>query len=218
MTVWLNLREAQVLLDKEGSISEILALECRSAWANLSKVKAEITSILPDTQVIEKASDVFAKMHAYVEVEAEGKAAIARERENLAHLKITRRRFGSVLVSLVTALCVVWVALLAFGNVRGRRMEIGILRTVGFRSRQILYIFLSRSIIMGLGGILGFLGGISLAGNWSEPVDQSNYEWLFNLSLLGIAVFVAVAITVAASWVPAMLAARQDPAVTLREE
>ena len=98
-------------------------------------------------------------------------------------------------------------------------MEIGILRTVGFRSRQILYIFLSRSIIMGLvGGILGFLGGISLAGNWSEPVGQSNYEWLFSLSLLGIAVFVAVAITVAASWVPAILAARQDPAVTLREE
>jgi len=113
------------------------------------------------------------------------------------------------------------------GNVRGRRTEIGILRTLGFRSRQILYIFLSRAIIIGLvGGILGFLAGGFLGSNWAGPVGegprlagtQSRYEWMFNFNLLGLAVFVAVAITVAASWIPAILAARQDPAVALRQE
>jgi len=227
MTVWVNLREAQELLDKRGLINEILAFECRSAWADLPKVRAEITRILPDTQVVEKASNVLAKIHAYVKVEDEGKAAIERERENMAQLRVTRTHFARILVSLVMVICVVWVALLAVGNVRGRRTEIGILRTLGFRSRQILYIFLSRAIIIGLvGGILGFLAGGFLGSNWAEPVGegprlagtQSRYEWMFNFNLLGLAIFVAVAITVAASWIPAILAARQDPAVALREE
>jgi len=227
MTVWVNLREAQELLDKRGLINEILAFECRSAWADLPKVRAEITRILPDTQVVEKASNVLAKIHAYVKVEDEGKAAIERERENMAQLRVTRTHFARILVSLVMVICVVWVALLAVGNVRGRRTEIGILRTLGFRSRQILYIFLSRAIIIGLvGGILGFLVGGFLGTNWAESVGegprlagtQSRYEWMFNFNLLGLAIFVAVAITVAASWIPATLAARQDPAVALREE
>jgi len=219
MTVWVNLREAQELLDKRGLINEILAFECRSAWADLPKVRAEITRILPDTQVVEKASNVLAKIHAYVKVEDEGKAAIERERENMAQLRVTRTHFARILVSLVMVICVVWVALLAVGNVRGRRTEIGILRTLGFRSRQILYIFLSRAIIIGLvGGILGFLVGGFLGTNWAGTVGENRYEWMFNFNLLGLAIFVAVAITVAASWIPATLAARQDPAVALREE
>ncbi len=219
MTVWLNLQEAQELLDKRDLINEILAFECRSAWADLPKVRAEIARILPDTQVIEKASNVLAKIHAYVKVEDEGKAAIERERENMAQLRVTRTRFARILVSLVMVICVVWVALLAMGNVRGRRIEIGILRTLGFRSRQILYIFLSRAIFIGLvGGILGFLAGGFLGSSWSEPIGESRYEWMFNFHLLGLALFVAVAITVAASWIPAILAARQDSAVVLREE
>jgi len=227
MTIWVNLREAQELLNKKGLINEILAFECRSAWADLPKVRAEIARILPDTHVVEKASDVLAKIHAYVKVEDEGKAAIERERKNMAQLRVTRTHFARILVSLVMVICVVWVALLAVGNVRGRRTEIGILRTLGFRSRQILYIFLSRAIIIGLvGGILGFLAGGFLGSNWAEPVaegprlagTQSRYEWMFNFNLLGLAIFVAVAITVAASWIPAILAARQDPAVALQEE
>jgi ABC-type antimicrobial peptide transport system permease subunit len=41
---------------------------------------------------------------------------------------------------------------------------------------------------------------------------------MFNLNMLGLAVFVALSITVIASCVPAVLAARLDPAETLREE
>jgi len=218
MTVFINLQEAQELLNKKGFINEILAFECRSAWADLPKVRAEITRILPGTQVIEKTSNVLAKVHAYTKVEEEGKAAIEREREHMAQLRVTRTRFVRILVSLVMVICLVWIALLAVGNVRGRRTEIGILRTLGFRSRQILYIFLSRAIVIGLfGGILGFLAGGFLGSNWSEPVGESRYEWMLNFELLGLAVCVAMVIAVAASWIPAMLAARQDPAVALRQ-
>lgn len=219
MTVSLNLRDAQELLGKRGFINEILALECRSSWANLPRIRAEIAGILPDTQVIEKASNVLAKMHAYLKVEDEGKAAIERERENMARLKTTWMRFASVLGSLMIVICVVWITFLAAGNVRGRRAEIGILRTLGFRSREILYVFLSRATAMGLfGGLLGFLAGGFLANNWLRSVGESSHRWMFNFKLLGFSVFVAVAITMAASWVPAIRAARLDPAVALREE
>ena len=219
MTVSVNLRDAQELLGKKGFINEILALECRSSWANLPRIRAEIAGILPDTQVIEKASNVLAKMHAYLKVEDEGKAAIERERENMARLKTTWMRFASVLGSLMIVICVVWITFLAAGNVRGRRTEIGILRTLGFRSREILYVFLSRATAMGLfGGLLGFLAGGFLANNWLRLVGESSHRWMFNFKLLGPSVFVAVAITMVASWVPAIRAARLDPAVALREE
>jgi putative ABC transport system permease protein len=219
MTVWMNLRQAQELLDKKGLINEILACECRTAWANLLKVRAEITRILPDTQVVEKSSDVLAKIHAYVKVEDEGKAAIERERENMARLRKTWMRFATILGPLVMVISVVWIALLAAGNVRRRRMEIGILRALGFRSRQILYIFLSRAVAMGLlGGLLGFLFGSLLAGGCLEPIGEDSYQWMFTFQIFGLALFVAVVVTVAASWTPAMRAARLDPAVTLREQ
>jgi len=219
MTVSVNLRDAQELLGKKGSINEILALECRSSWSNLPKIRAEIAMILPDTQVIEKASSVLAKMHAYLKVEDEGQAAIERERENMARLKSTWVRFAWVLGSLVILICVVWITFLAAGNVRGRQPEIGILRTLGFRSREILCIFLARATAMGLvGGLAGFWIGGFLANIWLKPVGQSSRQWMFNFGLLGLSVFVAVVITIAASWIPATRAARLDPAVALREQ
>jgi ABC-type lipoprotein release transport system permease subunit len=217
--MWVNLREAQELLDKRGWINEILATECRSAWANLPKIRAEIAKILPDTQVIEKSSRVLAKVHAYIKVEDEGKAAVEREQEKMARVRTTWMRFASVLGPLVMVISVVWIALLAAGNVRRRQMEIGILRTLGFRSRQILYIFLTRAVLMGLcGGFLGFLVGSILANNCLEPMSKGTDRWMFTFSLFGLAVFMAVVVAVAASWIPAMRAACLDPAVTLQEE
>ena len=219
MTVWVNLQEAQELLDKEGWISEILALECRSAWADLPKIRAEITRILPDTQVVEKSSDVLAKIHAYIKVEEEGKAALEREQENISRMRATWRRFASILGPLVMMISVVWVSLLTAGNVRRRQIEIGILRTLGYRSWQILYIFLSRAMLMGLfGGLLGFLAGSFFANNYQESMIQTQTGWIFSLGLFALAVLGATVIAVAASWIPAMHAARLDPAVILREE
>jgi putative ABC transport system permease protein len=219
MTVWVNLQEAQELLDKEGWINEILALECRSAWANLPKVRAEITRILPDTQVVEKSSNVLAKIHTYIKVEEEGKAALEREQENISRMRATWTRFASILGPLVMVISVVWIALLTAGNVRRRQMEIGILRTLGCRSWQILYVFLSRAMLMGLfGGLLGFLAGSFFANNYQESMSQTQTGWIFSLGLFALAVLGATVIAVTASWIPAMHAARLDPAVILREE
>ncbi len=39
ITVWISLKEAQQLLNKENKINAILALECSCAWADLAKVR-----------------------------------------------------------------------------------------------------------------------------------------------------------------------------------
>jgi putative ABC transport system permease protein len=151
-------------------------------------------------------------------VEEEGKAAIEREQENISRMKATWKRFAFILGPLVMVISVVWIALLAAGNVRRRQREIGILRTLGFRSRQILYVFLSRAILMGFfGGLLGFLVGRCLAHTCREPMSQMRTGGIFSFGLFGLAVLGAVVIAVAASWIPAMHAARLDPAITLRE-
>jgi putative ABC transport system permease protein len=155
--------------------------------------------------VIEKASKVLTSVKARTDAEKEGRAAIEREREGRATLREGRARFAGVLTALVLLVCVAWFTLLAVGNVRDRQEEIGILRALGYLSWQVFLLFMFRAAVMGLvGGVAGFAGG-SLVGR-------------LDLGLLGLALAVAMAIAVAASWFPAMLAARQDPAIILSRE
>ena len=74
-----------------------------------------------------------------------------------------------MLVPVVMVGAAVWVALLSWGNVRERRPEIGILRALGLGSRQILLVFLSRAVLMGLaGGGLGCAAGVLIGAFWRE--------------------------------------------------
>lgn len=212
MTIWLNLPDAQELLDKRGMINEILAVQCRSSWANLPRVQAEITKILPDTQVIEKASDTLAKVHAREKMAAEAQASIEREKQNFERISSRQRHFASVLVPLVMLVCMAWLAMLSLANVRLRRTEIGVLQAIGVRRGQVLELFLSRSIATGLcGGFAGYLAG-TLIGS-AAPTGV----FVFDFNLLGLSLFVAVVITSIASGIPAIIAAGRDPAEVLSD-
>jgi ABC-type antimicrobial peptide transport system permease subunit len=69
-----------------------------------------------------------------------------------------------------------------------------------------------------LGGFGGFLVGSFFANIYLEPVGENSYQWKFAFCLFGLAVLVAVTVTVTASWIPAIRAANVDPSVTLQEE
>lgn len=64
ITLWINLREAQKMLGLPGRINGILALDCTCAADRLSLIREEILKILPDTQVIEFASQAMARAEA----------------------------------------------------------------------------------------------------------------------------------------------------------
>lgn len=224
ITVWINLQEAQELLDKKGVINAILALQCACPGADLANLRMEISRILPNTQVIERASKALARAEARKKVRKEAKVAMAREKQNRARLRNEREQLASILVPLVMLACAVWIGFLALGNVRERRSEIGILCALGLRSGQIFSIFLFRAIIMGtLGGALGLVTGFLVGKRFGITIAYSGLNGseamgLFDPVLVVAALILAPLLSVLASWIPAMMAARQDPAEILQSD
>ena len=65
ITVWISLAEAQEMLGKPGLINGILALDCTCDTVDrLGRIRPEIARILPDTQLIEYASQALARAEA----------------------------------------------------------------------------------------------------------------------------------------------------------
>jgi putative ABC transport system permease protein len=246
ITAWIDLNEAQEMLDKAGLINSIWAVECSCAFADLPKVRQEIEAILPDTNVVENGTIALARAEArhkadedakasLQQAEADAAAAIAQAKADAAQavadeqagrlqLRGQLESFESVLVPLVIVASAVWIGLLAMSNVRHRRMEIGILRAVGLRANQVLAVFLAKAALTGvvgavIGYALGFGLGLGAGATWqAAAVDASATGKLFDPVLLVIVLVAAPLLAVLASWLPAMSAAQQDPAMVLREE
>ena len=235
-TVWINLAEAQQMLGMENLINAMLALECNCATQDrVAEIRGEIAEILPGTQVIERGPPALARAEARNKAKQVAEEALRREKEageadlksekqNREQFEQRREQFAAVLVPLVLVGCAVWIALLAFGNVRQRSSEIGILRAIGFRSTQILFVFLGKALLMGLlGAVVGCAAGLAVGLGLADlPGTPEGRTELFASGLLLSAVFlapvVAPLLSGLASWIPAMLAAGQDPAVVLQEE
>ncbi len=219
-TVWVHLKDAQEMLHMQNLINGIWALECHCAGDRISQIRAEITNILPGTQVIERGTKALARAEARATAKKAAEAAKKREEENRAELKQKQEKFSAMLVPLVMFGSGIWIGFLTIVNVRQRKSEIGILRAIGVQSTQILMLFLGKAILIGVlgaaaGFLIGFYGGIS----WGElPLNTETSAQLFSPDLLLISFVLAILLSGIASWIPAMLAAQQDPADILQEE
>jgi ABC-type lipoprotein release transport system permease subunit len=225
ITVFINLKEAQEMLDKRGLINAMLALECHCAADRLSQIRAEIGHYLPDTQVLEYASKALMRAEArnlaernakqaVQRAKAEGQAAVAQVEKERAQLRQEREQYAAVVVFVAVLGSALWIALLTLGNVRDRKSEIGILRALGVRSRQVLALFVGKAVLMGvLGAALGFTAAVVVgmvnAPGAPPPID---------LAVLGAMLLAAPVLAALASLAPALLAAQQDPALVLHEE
>jgi putative ABC transport system permease protein len=221
-TVWVHLAEAQELLGMKNLIHAVFALECHCAGERLPAIRKEISGILPGTQVMERGPPALARTEARSRAEENAVHALKLEQASRAQLRRQQEQFAGVLVPVVFTGCLVWVGFLAFANVRERRAEIGILRAIGFRSRQILVIFLGKAAILGLAGafpgyLLGALIGaqrsVGGAGGGGATAGLAP-----DLGLLGAAIAMALLLAVFGTWIPALWAARQDPANVLQED
>jgi ABC-type lipoprotein release transport system permease subunit len=221
ITVWINLREAQEMLGKPGQINGILALDCTCDTVDrLGRIRPEIARILPDTQLIEYASEALARAEARQRAATEAQASIQREKVGRARLRAEREALAAVLVPVVIVGSGIWIGLLALANVRDRRGEIGILRALGLRSTQILLIFLAKAAATGLAGAcLGYAAGRGLGILWHEVPGEVPIRLAFIDPRLLLLVLAAAPLwTSLASWLPAFNAAQQDPATVLRGE
>ena len=227
VTAWINLAEAQELLDQPGRINAILALSCLCADTSLGSLTEQITGLLPDTQVIKLEHEAAIRRASRASAGQRAEEFLQLGEAGRRSLRSERQALATWVVPLVVVGCIVWVGLMALGNVRARRAEIGILRAIGVRGGQVVGIFLGRAVMVGLiGAVVGYAVGFALAAVWdgreageglvaSGPAGAAA---LFGPGLLVGVLLLAPLLSAAASLVPALLAAQEDPAMILREE
>lgn len=230
-TVWINLSEAQELLGLQNVVHGILALECNCATEDrVAEIRAEISKVLPGTQVIERGPQALARAEARNKASEQAKASLENEQDQAetdrqlavaARTDVTDQReaVAGMLVPLMGLACVVWMGLLAYANVKQRSAEIGILRAIGLRSTHILGMFLTKAVLIGLlGAMFGFGLGLVAGTMLSDlGLSRESINTLFSPAWLITSFILAPVMAAIASWLPAFLAATQDPAVVLQD-
>ncbi len=215
-SVWIDLAAAQQLLGQPGRISGILALSCICTQAELGKIMEEIRRILPGTQVKVMRTEATIRYEARVRAEREARDNVKSAARVRADMKGQIESFAGWVGPLVLVAACVLTALASLVNVRQRRGEIGLWRALGLRSRKIFAIFLAKALLAGLAGaVVGYGIGFAAASAWPEAPAVAR---LFDPVVLAIVLLLAPLLSAAAGWVPAVLAARQDPAIVLQEE
>ncbi len=224
VSAWIALHEAQELLEKPGEINAILALQCMSCpGVGLDNVRTEIQRVLEDTQVVEMGSRVLARFETRARVGEEAEAALEDHRRQRNELHARREALAGVLSPTLILTALVWLSLSSFRDLRIRRGEYGILRAIGVGSGRVLGMFVSKAVLIGLcGGILGYVAGAFAGLYWGQAAEAGiglslGLGDVLRPSWLILALAAALTVSVLGTWIPAVLAARTDPAVILRE-
>ena len=220
ITVWIDLKKAQELLDRENEINAILALKCLCVGSDLVSIRKDISRILPGVQIIEFENKVVAREKARNRAKAAADSALAAEKKYRSSLRREKEAFASWLIPLIFVGSTALIGLIFLNNVRERKYEVGILRAIGLRSRQIVVIFLAKAFMMGLfGAFTGYVIGFVVGLVSSEfPELSVAAPELFKPGILVLVLVTAPFLSCAASWIPAVIASQQDPAVILKEE
>jgi len=217
ITAWIDLGQAQHLLGLEGSISGIRLLQCLCHGYDPPTLKRDIEEILPGTQAILLENKALTRWEARSNAKAVGNASLTRELAHRSKLRGEIESFAALLIPLVSIVSMALIGVLTLNNVRERKIEIAILRTLGYRSRQILNLFLAKALLLGvIGTTLGYLIGFSVALAHGTGSVSGTIESLFDVRILAMVLVAAPGMSLLASWVPALIAAREDPADILR--
>jgi putative ABC transport system permease protein len=132
---------------------------------------------------------------------------------------------GLALVALLLA-CL-GIANTMYTAVLERTKEIGVLKALGGRSRDVLLLFLAEALVIGLaGGLVGALVAVGLGRLGNAAVDRLTQSvtgtgfdvFRTDLSVVLLAILLAALLSTVSGLLPALRAARQDPARALRYE
>lgn len=133
---------------------------------------------------------------------------------------ITGVLVGFAAISLVVS--TIMIAIIIYTSVLERRKEIGVLRSIGARKRDISRVFIAESAILGgYSGIIGIAISIiiciigSVIINWKLNIPDLVYvSWWQCLAMF----FISILLSVLAGFIPSRIAAKKDPAIALRSE
>jgi ABC-type lipoprotein release transport system permease subunit len=223
ITAWIDLGQAQELFAMPDRLHAILALECMCAGLpGADKFRAEVRRILPQTDVIELSAPALARFEARGKLTAEVEAAAQREAAARQALTQSRERLAAGLLPAVLLAGMLAVAALAAANARTRGPELALLRALGWREGQVLLLLLARAALAALPGAvvgcgLGVLVGVGLAGGL-DPLPLAGPPPLLSLAEAAGMIAAGPLAALLAAWLPALLAARRDPAPALCPE
>ena len=116
----------------------------------------------------------------------------------------------------------IMIGIITYISVLERKKEIGILRAIGARKKDISRVFNAEAIIEGLAsGMLGIF--VTVVISFIENIIVSNaldIQNIFNLPIMDavILILISVFLTFIAGLVPASIASKKDPVIALREE
>lgn len=213
ITVFVDLDAAQQMLDLPGQVNLIQALECNcTSIDRIGEIEAEIATVLGrDVQVVELSTKAIARARARTQTEASGKQQLADAQRHA----VTYSLLAIISACLLTAF-------LFLLNVRQRQGEIAIWRALGLSKTKIVLLFQGKALLLGfLGAVLGYAGGTYLG--WRNQVIMAT-EPMIPMSAVAISRVAWVVIvftpllTVLSSWIPALVAAHQQPALVLARE
>ncbi len=189
-----ELKDIQMVLGKEGKISMVeISAFCRGC--PISDMVLQIAGKFPEAKVTALKQAVMSKMQS-IEMFKSFSYGI------------------SVLVIFIGSLL---VFITMMGSVNERTREIGIFRAIGFRRTHVMHIILLEAMIVGLvGGVLGFLGGSSIAWAVMPYVIKEVSVTSVNISLGLVSVVLSVSLSLLASLYPAQKASKLDPSEALR--
>ncbi len=216
IVIFMNLGDAQALLGLKDKISGILALSCNCAAGNIEPIRTGVRRIIPGAEVVEFAIRARARQTARTAIQKAAEAEVADITRSRMTLRVQLERFSALFAGLTVAAASVLLFFLYSHNVKERRHEIAILRTLGVRTLQIYRLFAAKAALLAVvGSIVGYLGALLLVQSITEGATFSSL-WATSrlLAMLGAASLVSIS----ASLIPVMVAARRDPGIVLNEE
>jgi putative ABC transport system permease protein len=205
-----------------GTIGATGGLDDQAVLADLALVqgmlgKADAVSVIEVSALcrgcpIEDIVEQIAAVLPHARVAPIRQAVAARER---AVGQFTRFAYAvSAIVLLVGALVVLTTMMAAVSD---RVREIGVLRAIGFRQRQVAVVLIMESLVVtAAGGLGGWLAGVATARYAGPALGQLADPVAVDVWLAPVAVGLAVVIGLSGTLYPAMRAARLDPSDSLR--
>jgi|TARA_Y100000758_G_C16065048_1_gene425959 ABC-type lipoprotein release transport system permease subunit len=219
--VAMHLKDAQQLLEKEGLISEIVALGCKCKTVDrVQEIMAQLEAVLPEARVVELSTRAIAREEQRQLVSKHYQQQMNDYEAGREGIRTVLLGLNNQVIPLIVLVCVTWAGLLAWTNVRQRRTEIGLLRALGKNSTGIISLLLGKALIVGLlGGILGSLMGLAIASQLaqSELLAVSAENFQAPTLLLVVTIGGAPLVAALASYLPTLIAVQQDPAVVLMD-
>ncbi len=199
--IFTTLVDAQQIFKLEGQINEIKAIDCLCLTADEDPqaiLRQELSKIIPEAQtyLVSEIADARAKQRRMVE------------------------RYTRFLVPLFVLLCSFILAVLISVNTGQRRSEVGLLRALGYKGWTIGFLFLGRSAVLGLvGAIVGYFAGTRIAIWFGVKIFQVTAHNLKTMPVLLLwSILITPVFTAIISFIPAVIAVGQDPALILKPD